>query len=140
VVVGTRAVTDPDFVAAASGVCEVMVAVDGREGQVAVDGWTRDSGRPVLAVAQACVQAGARAVLFTEISRDGTGHGPAVEATEALGLALPGTQVFASGGVGTLDDLQALAATQSIAGVVVGRALLEGRFTLAQALRVGGPR
>ncbi|MBI5518032.1 MAG: 1-(5-phosphoribosyl)-5-((5-phosphoribosylamino)methylideneamino)imidazole-4-carboxamide isomerase [Deltaproteobacteria bacterium] len=140
VVLGTRAVQDPAFVTAAAALCEVMVAVDGRDGRVAVEGWTRDSGRTVTDVARVCVEAGARSVLFTEIARDGMGSGPAVEATETLGRALPGVGVFASGGVGSLEDLRALVRAPSVAGVIVGRALLEGRFTMAEALSVGAPR
>jgi phosphoribosylformimino-5-aminoimidazole carboxamide ribotide isomerase len=140
VVLGTRAVQDPGFVTAAAALCEVMVAVDGRDGRVSVEGWTRDSGQSVQAVARACVDAGATSVLFTEIARDGMGTGPAVEATEALGQTLPGTGVYASGGVSSLEDLRALAGAAAIAGVVVGRALLEGRFTVAEALAVGASR
>jgi phosphoribosylformimino-5-aminoimidazole carboxamide ribotide isomerase len=134
VVVGTLAVREPDLVAR---LCQahperIVVAADSRGGKVAVDGWTAGSDQTPRALATAAERWGAAAVLFTDVSRDGMQTGPAVDATRALqeGLSIP---VLASGGVGTLAHLDALA-TAGIHGVVLGRALYEGAFTLQEAL------
>jgi phosphoribosylformimino-5-aminoimidazole carboxamide ribotide isomerase len=141
VVLGTAAVEDPDLVAAACGAWpgRVIVAVDARDGRVAVAGWTAASARTAVEVGQAAARAGVAAVLYTDISRDGLQTGPNVAATRALAAALAPLPVIASGGVGTLADVTALARAGTYA-VVVGRALYERTFTLAAALAAaGGP-
>jgi phosphoribosylformimino-5-aminoimidazole carboxamide ribotide isomerase len=80
---------------------------------------------------------GARAVLYTDIARDGTGEGPNVEATATLARAVPGLEVIASGGIGSLAHLQALAARPEIASCVVGRALYDGSLTVREAIAAG---
>lgn len=134
VVIGTLAVQDPSAV---ESLCQahpdrIIIAADAREGVVAVEGWTRASELRAEALAQSAQGWGAAAVLFTDVSRDGMQKGPAVEATAALqrGLEIP---VYASGGIGSLADLDACAAAE-IRGVIVGRALYEGAFTLEEAL------
>ncbi|MGH7388394.1 MAG: 1-(5-phosphoribosyl)-5-[(5-phosphoribosylamino)methylideneamino]imidazole-4-carboxamide isomerase [Candidatus Rokuibacteriota bacterium] len=134
-VVGTRAALDPGFLADVGRRFpdRIVVAVDGKGPQVAVKGWTETAEATVVDVAQRARDAGAAAVLYTDVSRDGTGDGPNVEATAALAraVALP---VLASGGVGSIDDLLALAAIPGVAGTVVGRALYTGAIDLRQAL------
>lgn len=137
VVVGTRAAEDPDFVAAAARIVPVVAAVDARDGVVATHGWTATADVTAVALATALVARGASAVLYTDIARDGTGEGPNVEATAALARALPGAEVIASGGIGTLGHLRALAARAEIASCVVGRALYDGAFTVQAALEAG---
>lgn len=137
VVVGTRAVEDPDFVRAAGELVDVTVAVDARDGRVATKGWTETTALDATELAKDCVSRGARAVLYTDIARDGTGEGPNVDATERLARAVPGALVIASGGIGSLDHLRALAAREVIGAVVVGRALYEGAFTAREALGLG---
>lgn len=134
VVVGTAAVEDPGFITALAAFTEVVVALDARDGLVATRGWTHTTTLSALALAKTCVDAGARALLYTDIARDGTGDGPNLDATEALARAVPGTEVIASGGIGSLAHLRALALRPVITSVVVGRALYEGRFTVAEAL------
>ena len=134
VVVGTLAVREPDLVAA---LCRehpgrIVVAADSRAGKVAVDGWTAQSQQTPQALAAAAQSWGAAAVLYTDVDRDGMRTGPAVEATRALQDAVE-IDVLASGGVGSLADLDACAAA-GIRGVVFGRALYEGVFTLEEAL------
>lgn len=146
VVIGTRAAQDPDFVTQARSVCGVVVAVDARDGKVAAEGWTVQTDVSAVDLARACVERGAEAVLYTDIARDGTGEGPAVEATAALAVALaftraegvPGVEVIASGGIGTLEHLRALASRPEITSAVVGRALYERTFTVREALSVAG--
>ena len=133
-VLGTAAVKSPDLV---SELCwtfpgKIIVAVDAVKGTVAVEGWTAASAVSAVDLGKRAAEWGAAALLYTDVARDGTGSGPAVESTAALAKAVP-IPIIASGGVGSLDDLRVLAAAR-IPMVVVGRALLEGRFTLEQAI------
>ncbi len=138
VVIGTRALEDPAFVEAAAKVCEVVAAVDARDGKVATHGWTVTTDVSAVDLARELSRRGARAVLYTDIARDGTGEGPNVEATAALARAVPGVEVIASGGVGSRAHVEALAARPEIAACVVGRALYEGSLTVREALAAGG--
>ncbi|MBL8605604.1 MAG: 1-(5-phosphoribosyl)-5-((5-phosphoribosylamino)methylideneamino)imidazole-4-carboxamide isomerase [Myxococcales bacterium] len=138
VIVGTRAVEDPEFVAKLAGAVDVVVAVDAREGRVATHGWRHTSEVRAVDLAARVALAGARAVLYTDIARDGTGEGPNLDTTLALARAVPSLEVLASGGVGRLGHLDAIAQLPEIAGVVVGRALYDGRVSLGEALRRAG--
>lgn len=113
----------------------LVVGLDARDGRVAVEGWTEDSGAEVTDLARRLEAAGARRIIFTDISRDGTLAGPSVAATRALAeaLAIP---VIASGGVGCAADLQALAklAPRGVEGVIVGKALYTGDVRLSEVL------
>lgn len=134
-VVGTLAVRDPGT---AAQLCRehpqrIVVAIDERDGLVSLAGWQERTAVPALALAKSAAIWGAAALLHTDISRDGLQVGPAVETTAALQRAVPGVLVIASGGVGTLADLDALRAAD-IRAVVLGRALYEGSFTLEEAL------
>ncbi len=135
-VVGTRAALDATFL---RDVCRahgerIVVAVDGRGGRVAVKGWTEVGDATVPDLARRAQDAGAGAVLYTDVSRDGTGQGPNLEATATLARAVR-LPVIASGGVARLDDLRALARVPGVAGCVVGRALYTGAIDLTEALR-----
>jgi phosphoribosylformimino-5-aminoimidazole carboxamide ribotide isomerase len=133
-VLGTAAIKSPVFVESACRAHpgRVIVAVDAKDGMVAVDGWIEVSDVPAQVLASRAASWGAAAVLYTDISRDGTRSGPNVEATAALASSVR-CEVIASGGVGTLDHLAALR-DANIASVVVGRALYEKRFTLPEAI------
>lgn len=133
-VVGTLALRDPETTAK---LCErhqgrIVVAADARDGMVAVDGWRTVSTVTALELATQAQAWGAAAILFTDISRDGLQGGPAVEATAAL-QANVAIDVYASGGVGTLADLDACKRA-GVRGVVVGRAIYESSFSLEQAI------
>ena len=134
VVLGTLALHDPDLVAEA---CRrhpgrVAVGIDARDGRVAVEGWSQDSGVDVMELARAMEGAGAAALIHTDIARDGVLGGPNVEAMIALveAVSLP---VIASGGVASMDDIRALKRTGVLAGVICGRALYDGRIDPAEA-------
>jgi phosphoribosylformimino-5-aminoimidazole carboxamide ribotide isomerase len=134
-VVGTRAVLDAAFLA---DVCRaypdrVIVAVDARGAHVAVKGWTETSGERIGDVGRRARVAGAVALLYTDVTRDGMELGPNVEDTAALAaeVALP---VLASGGVAGVDDLVRLARVPGVSGTVVGRALYTGAVDLPAAL------
>lgn len=134
-VLGTAAVRDPALV---EQVCRahpgrVIVAVDARDGVVAIEGWTASGGVTARELAARAAGWGAAAVLYTDVARDGLGGGPNVAATAALARAA-GIEVIASGGVGSLDDIAALARA-GVPAVVVGRALYDGKFSVAEAVR-----
>jgi phosphoribosylformimino-5-aminoimidazole carboxamide ribotide isomerase len=140
-VVGTRAALDPAFLkdACREYPARIIVAADARGARVAVKGWTEVVDDTVVNVGRRALDAGAAALLYTDVSRDGTERGPNVEATAALARALP-IPVLASGGVAVLDDLVRLAAVPGVAGAVVGRALYTGAIDLAAAVaRLGAP-
>lgn len=136
VVVGTRAALDRGFLA---DVCRahagrIIVAVDGRGHRVAIKGWTEMVDDTVVDVGMRAREAGAAALLYTDIGRDGTERGPNVEDTGALARAAA-MPILASGGVGGVDDLRRLAAIPGVVGAVVGRALYTGAIDLRQALQ-----
>lgn len=137
VVLGTAALEQPALVERLARRAPVAVGLDARGRSVAVRGWERDSGHDVVDVLQRFADVGVAAVVVTEIGRDGTLEGPDLEGLAGL-LRATDIDVIASGGVGTLDDLRALAALDAdgrhLAGAVVGRALYEERFTLTDAL------
>ena len=134
-VVGTRAALDAPFLAEAGRRFgeRMIVAADGRGERVAIRGWTETGELTVVEVGRRARDAGAAALLYTDVARDGTELGPNVEATAALAAAL-GLPVLASGGVGTLAHLCALAAVPGVMGTIVGRALYTGAVALEDAL------
>ena len=139
-VLGTAAIKDPSMVEAACARWpdRIVVAVDAREGKVSVEGWTETTGAEAVDIGAAVARAGAAAVLYTDIARDGMRGGPNLDATGRLVHRLLPTPVIASGGVARLEDLDALAPTDASA-VVVGKALYEQAFTIEQAVaRVRG--
>jgi len=136
VVLGTAAVKDPALVRAIAtahpGV--VVLAVDAKDGFVATDGWTVVSTIRAADLVRDLADVPIGAVLYTDVARDGTGVGPNVEATAALAASSP-FPVIASGGVGSLAHLRALAAIPNVESAVVGRALYDGSLTLEDAVR-----
>lgn len=135
VVLGTVAVKDPALVrdACREWPGKVALGIDARGGRVAVEGWAEVSDLEARDLAMRFEDAGAAAIVYTDIDRDGVLQGPNVAATAALAGAVS-TPVIASGGVASLADLRALAAAPGIAGAIVGRALYDGRIDLAAAL------
>jgi len=138
-VVGTRAALDRAFL---SEVCRrhpgrIIVAVDARGTRVAIKGWTEVVDETVAEVGARARNAGAAALLYTDVSRDGTETGPNLEETESLArrVAMP---VLASGGVGRVEDLKRLAAIPGVVGAVVGRALYTGAIDLREASAAAG--
>jgi phosphoribosylformimino-5-aminoimidazole carboxamide ribotide isomerase len=133
VVMGSAAVADPSLVAAAGDVLPVAVGLDHRSGAVAVHGWTETS---TLTVDEALTMfPSAAAFVITDIGRDGMLVGPDLVGLAAA-VASTDVPVIASGGVASLADIAALASMPGLAGVITGKALYEGRFTVAEALGV----
>lgn len=135
VVVGTAAVKDPELVErmCARHPGRLTIAVDARDGLVAISGWTEATTVDAVELARRAAAWGAARILYTDVARDGGREGPNVAATARLQAAIPGTPVIASGGIGALDDLRALAAA-GLPYCVVGRALYDGVFTVEEAL------
>jgi phosphoribosylformimino-5-aminoimidazole carboxamide ribotide isomerase len=141
VVLGSAAAKDPAFARAACRAFpgRVAVGIDARGGMVATEGWARTSAVSARELALRFEDAGAAAIIHTDIERDGMLGGVNLEATVALARALT-TPVIASGGVASLDDIAALkaVAAEGIEGVIIGRALYDGRIDPAAALALAG--
>jgi phosphoribosylformimino-5-aminoimidazole carboxamide ribotide isomerase len=137
VVIGTAALRDPEFLdeVLAAHDERVVVSVDARGGKVSLSGWTEDTGRDVAVTVAELGERGVARFLCTEIDVDGTMEGPALAELARIAAATP-AQVIASGGVGELADLESLArnGAANIEGAIVGRALYERRFTVAEAI------
>jgi phosphoribosylformimino-5-aminoimidazole carboxamide ribotide isomerase len=137
VVIGTAALEDPELVRRLAARFPVAVGLDARGDDVAVRGWTEGSGRSPADVAASFADAGVAALVVTEIARDGTLAGPDLEGLGAI-LGATELEVVASGGVGTLDHLRALAGLEvhgrRLSGAILGRALYEGTVELGEGL------
>jgi phosphoribosylformimino-5-aminoimidazole carboxamide ribotide isomerase len=135
VILGTVAVTKPALVreACARFPGRIALGIDARGGKVATEGWLKRSETTPVELARAFADAGAAAIIFTDINRDGALAGVNVAATATLARAVS-MPVIASGGVAGLDDIRALKAEGSVAGVVIGRALYDGRIEPRVAL------
>lgn len=135
VILGTAAVQDAAFVreAARAHPGRIVVGIDARDGRVKTDGWDGDTGHTPEEIGKRYEDQGVAAIVYTDISRDGALQGVNVEATSALSeaLAIP---VIASGGVASVEDIRRLAtASPAIEGVIVGRALYDGRIDAEEA-------
>jgi phosphoribosylformimino-5-aminoimidazole carboxamide ribotide isomerase len=131
VVMGSAALRDPELVDAASALVPVAVGLDHRRGELAVHGWTEGSGMR-LDDAYALFPSAA-AFVVTDIGRDGTMVGPDVEGLRRS-AALAGSPVIASGGVSGLADLELLSGIDGLGGIITGKAVYEGRFTVREAV------
>jgi phosphoribosylformimino-5-aminoimidazole carboxamide ribotide isomerase len=140
VVIGSAAVESPDLVGelAAMHAGQVAVGLDARVRDVAIHGWTQETGLDLVSLAQRFAAIpGVGALVVTGIDRDGTLAGPDIDQLRDV-LAAVDTPLVASGGVGSLDDLRELAAVQhdgrGFAGAIVGRAIYEKRFTVEEGI------
>jgi len=134
VVIGSRALRDPQWLAR---LCErfpgrIVGGVDARDGRVAVEGWAETSDVDALAFARGLDGLGLRALVFTDVATDGMMRGPNLGALRRLVEAVR-TPVVASGGIATLDDVRAVAAL-GVEGMIVGKALFAGAFSLPSAI------
>jgi phosphoribosylformimino-5-aminoimidazole carboxamide ribotide isomerase len=134
-VMGTAAIKTPTVVREA---CKrypmrIVVAVDARAGKVAVEGWKEDTDSDAVEIGRQVAEAGAAAVLYTDIGRDGMRTGPNLEATARLAATIKPCAVIASGGMSKLDDIHQVRKTGATS-VVIGKAIYEGAFTIEEAL------
>ena len=137
VVIGTAALRDPEFLEAMLDAYgqRVVVGVDARGGMAATEGWTETSEEAAPGLIRDLAEKGVSRIVWTPIEVDGTMEGPPLEELRAIADNLDAELIY-SGGVGSLEDLEALAsaALPALGGVIVGRALYEGRFDVADAL------
>jgi phosphoribosylformimino-5-aminoimidazole carboxamide ribotide isomerase len=134
IVIGTAAAADPEFVpaaVAAVGAAHLAMGIDTRDGFVALRGWTEMTSRRAEELARLAMAEGIQTVIYTDISRDGMLGGP--DLSGAVALQRIGASVIASGGVAGAGDIRA-ACEAGLAGVIVGRALYEGRLSLPEGL------
>lgn len=136
VIIGTRAVAEPEFVTA---MCQqfpghIIVGIDAKQGRVATDGWAEVTEVMATDLARRFAADGVSAIVYTDIDRDGMMQGVNVEATLAIAQASP-IPVIASGGITDMDDIRALRAVadQGILGAITGRAIYEGTLDVAEA-------
>jgi phosphoribosylformimino-5-aminoimidazole carboxamide ribotide isomerase len=138
VILGTAAIENPDLVAQAIaqfGAERIAIGIDARDGRVKTRGWVRETAVTPSQLGQQMKSLGARTAIYTDISRDGVLTGVNAEATAQLAQAT-GLEVIASGGVATVEDILRCFSLREIglAGVIVGRAIYDGRVDLAQAV------
>ena len=132
VTIGSIAVTDPDLFMGwleKYGAEHIILGADVRHGKISINGWKEDSAEDLLPFLKKYVDAGVKNVLCTEISKDGTLTGPAIELYQSIMAAYPGLHLIASGGVSSINDIKALEAA-GIPAVVFGKAIYEGKINL----------
>ncbi len=138
-IIGTQAVKEPELVARAckSFPGHVIVGLDAKDGQVAINGWAEVTEHRVVDLSRRFEDDGVEAIVYTDIGRDGMLSGPNVEATRALAEAIS-IPVVASGGITNIDDIRALVevADSGIMGAITGRAIYEGTLDFAEGQRL----
>lgn len=142
VVLGTKAAEDGRFLkkACASFKGRVIASIDARQGKVLVRGWEKSGkGLTILGLAARLKKSGIEEAVYTDIAKDGTLSGPNIQGTKEL-LKASGLKLIASGGVSSLSDIRRLKSLEKmgLTGIIVGKALYEARFTLAEALKLAG--
>jgi phosphoribosylformimino-5-aminoimidazole carboxamide ribotide isomerase len=142
VVLGTAAVRDPEMAAAIAAAHggRVVASVDSRSGRVAAEGWTEESELDTTEVVAALAERGITRFVYTPVDVDGLMEGPDLESLREVAGSTGGELIY-SGGIGSLDHLRAVASLglENLGGVIVGRALYERRFTVAEAQAVLEP-
>jgi phosphoribosylformimino-5-aminoimidazole carboxamide ribotide isomerase len=138
VILGTAAYTDIDFLDDVLGAFRerVIVSVDTRGGNISTSGWQETTQMPADSVIERLQQRGVRSFVYTNVDRDGMLEGPDIEEVRRIAGVVRGRFLY-SGGIGSLEDLERLAALRQVnlGGVIVGKALYEGRFTIREAQR-----
>ncbi len=137
-IIGSAAVSNPELVSEAVkkfGGERIAVGIDALDGRVRTHGWCEDSGADAFDFAREMEKRGAGAIIFTDISRDGTLSGPPIEALEKLCASLA-CGVVASGGISCIEDVAAVKRAGA-AGVIIGKAYYAGKIDLANALKIG---
>ena len=145
VIIGTKACLDEAFVTKALKQHgeKVAVAVDVKQGRVAIEGWVRHEFMKPKALILRLLKQGVKAIIYTDTTRDGTMTGPAVEAMkEVLGTVADKAAIYASGGISSLEDLKKLKELEPLGlkGAIVGRALYDGKLDLKEALALCSPK
>lgn len=142
VVLGTVAIQHPDIAIEAVetyGADRICIALDAKDGRIATHGWQQTSEVTPVDFGKEMAEEGIRHALFTDVKRDGSLQGAAIEETITLGKET-GLQVIASGGVSTLKEIETLRKSGHVAGAVIGMALYENKITLSEAISVANGR
>ncbi|MBR0470785.1 MAG: 1-(5-phosphoribosyl)-5-[Clostridia bacterium] len=134
VIIGTKAVSDSEFVkeAVAKYGDKIVIGIDAKDGMVAVEGWEKTSDFTAVEFAKKMVSLGVKTIVYTDIATDGTLAGPNVEAMREMADAVD-ADIIASGGIGSLEDILSLKDT-GVEGVIVGKALYTNRVDLKEAV------
>jgi len=139
VILGTEAIRNPSLVEQACKAFpnRIMVGIDARKGMVAIEGWTQTTEQKAVEMAKGIEGLGLAGIIFTDIHKDGMQTGPNIEETKRMAESVS-TPIIASGGVGDINDIKALARLEplGVVGIITGRALYDGRLDLKQALEV----
>ncbi len=139
IIIGTAAVKTPGFLQEACTAFQghIIVALDAKDGKVAVDGWSKMTGHDVVDLAKKFEDYGIQSVIYTDIGRDGMLTGVNIEATVALARQL-NVPVIASGGITDLEDVKKLCAVESegITGAITGRAVYQGTLNFSEAQKL----
>lgn len=138
VIIGSKAIEDPEFVneAVKKYGDKIAVGIDAKEGLVATRGWLNVSDQDYLDVATAMEKLGVQTIIFTDISKDGTLLGPNLEQLAAIQARVPNVNIIASGGISSRDDLEQVKAL-NVYGVISGKALYNGNITMKDVVEVG---
>lgn len=139
VIIGTRAVTSPDFIEdllLRFGPEKIILGLDARDGMVAIEGWVEKSSLQALDFARQMQGLGIQTAIYTDVSRDGLLQGPNLEAIRQM-AELSGLKIIASGGVSTVDNIRQLKEMESlgVSGAIIGKALYDGKIALKDALQ-----
>ena len=138
VIIGTKAVQTPEFIVeliTAFGPERVVLGIDVREGQVAIEGWVEKTEYTPISFGQEMYRLGVRMAVYTDVSKDGKLQGPNLEATTLMAQQT-GLKIIASGGVSKVEDIQALKhlEAEGVIGAIIGKALYDGKLAFPQAL------
>jgi len=139
VIIGTRAVTSPEFMEDLLhrfGPEKIILGVDARDGMVAIEGWVEKSSLPVLEFARQMHKLGVETAVYTDVSRDGLLQGPNLESIQQM-AELSGLKIIASGGVSSVDNIRRLKEMEAlgVSGAIIGKALYDGKLELKEALK-----
>lgn len=138
VIIGTQAAWEPDFMNRLLdefGAEKIVLGLDAKGGAVAVAGWVQTTGQRVVDLGKQMQQTGVLRTVFTDVAKDGTLAGPNINAVKEI-AAQTGLQIIASGGVTSLQDILALSRIPGVTGVIIGKALYEGKIKLAEAIEM----
>jgi len=142
VIIGTRAVSSPDFVKSLLdkfGPDKIVLGIDAKDGKVAVEGWVSTCSLSALSLGMQMKSLGVKTAVFTDIARDGLLKGPNLTSIEQM-ADYTGLEIIASGGVSTVENIKDLKTMEKIGvgGAIIGKALYDGKLSLAEALKAAG--
>lgn len=135
VILGSIALKNPQFVKYVAKKYKIVVGIDAKDGYVAVEGWENVSSVKATELAKIYADAGVEAIIATDISKDGTLSGVNIEFTREIAKTA-NIDVIASGGVANIEDIEKIAQTKDISGVIVGKAYYEGKIDLKKAFKL----